>query len=527
MKIRLFFFFFLIHSLLFAQQADYQKPRLVIGITIEGLSADYLSMFWNGLSHNGFRKIVENGAVLTSLKYDYDATDNLSDLATFTTGTQPYLHGITWSEVYNRNLRKQIFVLNDENEKSVNGIENVSARNILTTTLADELKVNTIQRSKVISIAMNAKHSIVQAGHLADAVMWIDDQTAKWTTSTYYAPRLPIWAERKNQQGSMQNYMQMVWEPLYPINYYYVTQSKGFAEKGFSYPLKKITTVKQGITEFKKTPFANTYIREMAVDAIEQEALGKDIFPDLLLLYFSLQSYPKSNELSVELEDAYLRLDNDIKMIIDAAERRVGKNNVLFYIQSPRKTDNPVAPFLKEKMQFGMFNSFRYMALLNSYLMAIYGQENWVQHTLNGHIYLNRKRIEEKNISLKEIQERAIEFVSQLPGVMNAVSAVALEQQFALRNTIRYSYSKNTSGDIIYSLYPGWYEVGRDEKPTGFYNVIESNIPFYLYGWKVSPQKITTVHQIIDVATTLASWLHISAPNAANGVLLPVVLSND
>ena len=227
MKLKYLVCFVCFPIVLLAQQADYQKPRLVIGITVEGLTADYLSMFWNGMGNQGFRKIVENGATLSSLQFDYDATDNVSDIATFSTGSQPYLHGVSWSDVYNRNTRKYQFLLQDDAVKSINGVDQVSARGLLVTTLADELKIHSIQRSKVVSIAMNAKESILQTGHLADVVMWIDDTTGKWSSSTYYNKQLPSWVNRKNEQNAIQNYMEMVWEPLYPINYYYVTQSRG------------------------------------------------------------------------------------------------------------------------------------------------------------------------------------------------------------------------------------------------------------------------------------------------------------
>lgn len=527
MKLKFSLLLFLISFSLVAQQAEYQKPRLVIGITVEGLTADYLSMFWNGMDKQGFKKVIENGAVCSSLQFSYDATDNISDIASFSTGAQPYVHGITWSDVYNRAIRKNSFALFDETEKSINGTQQLSARNLLATTIADELKVYSVQRSKVVSIAMNAKQSILQTGHIADAVLWIDDVTGKWASSSYYNAKLPVWVEQKNEQNTLSNYMQMTWEPLYPINYYYVTQSKGYTNNSFFYPLKKLATGKTAIPEFKKTPFANTLIREMAVEAIEQEALGRDVFTDMLLLYFNVQSYPKDNDLTVELEDAYLRLDNDIKMIVEAAERRLGKENVLIYITSPRKTQYSVSPLLQQKMQLGTFNSYRYTALLNVYLMAIYGQENWVMAFQNGNIFLNRKAIEEKNISLKEIQERAMEFVSQLPGVMNVVSSVSLEQQFALRNTLKQSYNKQTSGDILFSLYPGWYEVDKNDKPTGFYNVLGNSVPFYFYGWKVLPQTLSAPFSVTDATTTIAKWLHIPMPNANAGVYLPIQLKKD
>ena len=52
---------------------------------------------------------------------------------------------------------KYQFLLQDDAVKSINGVDQLSARGLLVTTLADELKIHSIQRSKVVSIAMNAK----------------------------------------------------------------------------------------------------------------------------------------------------------------------------------------------------------------------------------------------------------------------------------------------------------------------------------------------------------------------------------
>ena len=86
-----------------------------------------------------------------------------------------------------------------------------------------------------------------------------------------------------------------------------------------------MTMGKNGLKNLRKLLFANTCIHEMAVEAIEQETLG-GIFSLIYLLNFRLQSYPPTSDLTVELEDAYVRLDNDIKMILEAVEsKKIGK----------------------------------------------------------------------------------------------------------------------------------------------------------------------------------------------------------
>lgn len=113
------------------------------------------------------------------------------------------------------------------------------------------------------------------------------------------------------------------------------------------------------------------------MDALSNESLGKDVFPDMLLVNFSLNSFTSQEDgLTVELEDAYLRLDNDIKMLLEAAEQKVGRENLLVHAVSTRRK-SPISPAVQKDSR-RIFQLYRYMSLLNTYLMAIYGQENWV-----------------------------------------------------------------------------------------------------------------------------------------------------
>ena len=57
--------------------------------------------------------------------------------------------------------------------------------------------MNTMEQSTVISLAMDSKASILQVGHLADAVLWIDDANGNWSTSSSHANQLPSWVKKE------------------------------------------------------------------------------------------------------------------------------------------------------------------------------------------------------------------------------------------------------------------------------------------------------------------------------------------
>ena len=75
----------------------------------------------------------------------------------------------------------------------------MSPRNLLTTTIGDELRLATNFKSKVISIALKDRGSILPGGHLANAAYWFDD-SGNWITSSYYMNELPAWVSSFNNK---------------------------------------------------------------------------------------------------------------------------------------------------------------------------------------------------------------------------------------------------------------------------------------------------------------------------------------
>ena len=105
---------------------------------------------------------------------------------------------------------------------------------MFTTTICDELKLATNQRSKVVGIALKDRGGILPAGHSANAAYWYDSKTGDWITSTYYMKALPGWVntfnqkklvdemKRKAEQGSMQlqgEVQELILEELLQANF--------------------------------------------------------------------------------------------------------------------------------------------------------------------------------------------------------------------------------------------------------------------------------------------------------------------
>ena len=108
----------------------------------------------------------------------------------------------------------------------------------------------------------------------------------------------------------------------------------------------------------------------------------------------------------MEMQDTYVRLDRSIAALLDLIDRKVGLHNVVFCITSTGYAD-PEAPDLGlYRIPGGEFYLNRCATLLNMYLMATYGEGQYVETYHNQQIYLNHKLIENKQLNLAEIQRQ-------------------------------------------------------------------------------------------------------------------------
>jgi len=261
----------------------------------------------------------------------------------------------------------------------------------------------------------------------------------------------------------------------------------------------------------------------LALRLLHEHDLGMDEFTDALMLQFTVRTPNEKNLAlqSLEKEDMYLRLDDELQFLIQKIEYKVGADKVLFVLFGNQTAGYSPEELKAHHVDAGYFNANRSMALLNSYLMAIYGYEKWVAGYYGKNIFLNKKLIEEKEIDLKKMQELAIEFMLEFEGVQSAFGYTQLMQTGGSPDSVmaklRNSTHKNTAGDIILTLMPGWLEVDDESNPVGESNDLVSYLPIWFYGAKIPAKTITKQYQITDIAPTISEILNIPFTNANLG----------
>jgi hypothetical protein len=513
-------------------------PKLVIVLSVDQMRTDYLSRFWNKFQEGGFKRLVNEGAVCSNAQLDLHIQKISTGTATLFTGVYPSTHGIVNDSWYDRLKKKEINCIDDNYSITVGSDSKEgerSAGKLLSPTIGDLIKINSRNKSKVFSVAMNDISAVLSAGHAANGAYWFDNQNGNIISSSYYIDIFPEWVRQFNEKQFAKTYTFRGWTPLLPIKSYeesladdYILE-KGYYDKWntFPYDLKKIKENAGSYKFLKTTPYGNTLVKNFAINLIHAEKLGADEYPDLLTVTFTSMDYENNSfgPTSIEMEDTYLRLDQDIALLLDFLDKAVGKGNSLVVLTSSCSSVYLV-DYLKEEfnMPVGTFSPESAIALLKSFLNITYGQGDWIEVAGEQQIYFNRDLLEKKSIALEDIQSKTANFINQFEGVKIALPSLSFAQgdyskgQLAV---IANSYNFKRSGDVLYQLEDGWQPVYKYQRTI--YND-NANIPFIMYGNSV--KKIQYRGQIKgeDLVPTILEILKMPIPDYCVGKILEEVL---
>ena len=514
------------------------KPRLVIGIVVEQLKFDQLERFRDRFGEDGIKRLLNEGTYFRNASFEYMLTQSASGHATISTGTEPSYHGITSDNWFLPLKNELIYCTRDLEVNPVGGSFESglnSPVNLQASTFSDELEMATNKNAKVFGVGIKDNSAILSTGHSADGVYWFDNTSGTWMTSTYYLKSLPSWVADFNATGYSESYLSGTWDLLRPAKDYAdcLPDSNSFetgfnSNNNFPYDLKKIRVKYNGSSKadyslLRETPYGNSFTTKFAIKLMEKEGLGKDDVTDYLSVCYTSTDYigHRFGPSSVEMGDAILRLDGDIKDLLAYVVDSLGKKNVLIYFTSAHGISEIPAVLEKNRIPAGYFRQNQALQLLRSYLNAVYGEGNWVKGYSERQIFLNRTLIEDARLSLEDVQKKVARFLVQFTGVAAAYPYSAFEaNDFGNGNLkkIINNFNPQRSGDVIVTLNPGWVE--RDGDYVTNHNSpyeYDNHVPLIWYGWTVNRSTVTRKVNMTDIAATLSSLCKVPSPNACTG----------
>lgn len=495
------------------------KPKLLVFILVDELSTDQLIAFRDKFSDNGFNRIISGGSFYRHASFPAGSVYAGSNLSTLYSGSYAATHGIISNKWYDR-LRSV--------EVNANGVDGdsvyPSAKNMLASTIVDELKWMYNGASKVASIGFNRDFLIWTGGHAPDYVYNVNFSNGHFQLNADTSViKMADWVQDFNSKNLLEVYCERQWGPKSDLKEYH--QLKYYSDElpdghSFLYSLKKDKSDIPFNTVLR-SPYGNKLIRDFAVSHIINEDFGADDVTDVLTIQFTSKSALRqsASAFEAETEDMLLRLDEEIADLIQILDAEVGIENTLIVTSAIGAPLRSLEENKRGDLPGGLFNGKKAASLLNLYLMAIHGQGKWVKSYHDGQIYLNHELLEQSKVPAKMILEQSAKFLMQVEGIAYALPAselMASTSDLAAMQSLKLNYHPKRSGDILIRLQPGWNEL-LPNNSTVNRHWTDARLPLMFYGWKVRRQNIRKPVSMADVAPSICSFLEIPFPNACEG----------
>jgi predicted AlkP superfamily pyrophosphatase or phosphodiesterase len=518
-----------------AEKSQMERPKLVVGIVIDQMRWDYLYRYFNRYTSGGFKRLINQGFSCENTLINYLPSYTAVGHSTIFTGSIPALHGIAGNNWTDQLTGKQFYCTDDSTVQSVGSPSpdgKMSPRNLLTSTITDELRLATNFKSKVIGVSLKDRASILPAGHLGQAY-WLDDESANFITSTYYQDSLPKWLIDFNSKKRVAALINNGWNTLYPINTYTQSDADNQPWEGsfpgetvpvFPHDLKKIYATRK--SSFRQTPFGNTITLELAKTALLANQLGKDSVTDFLTINCASTDYVghQFGPNAIEVEDTYLRLDKDLETFFKVLDSTVGKGQWLVFLSADHGAAHSIGFMQEHKLPADFWYEKPLADTLNKILQTKYGSANIIRSIMNYQVNFDLGKVDSIKADYDAIKKTVVDFLQRQPGISFAVDIAAVGKApipEPLKTMITNGYNFKRSGGVQIVLNPGWIETYSKSGTThGTWNPYDTHIPLLWYGWGIKKGHTNREVYMTDIAATLAGLLHIQMPNGCVGKVI-------
>lgn len=515
--------------------AGVQRPKLVVGIVVDQMRWDYLYRYNERYGNDGFKRLLNQGFSCENTFINYLPSYTAVGHTCVFTGSVPAFNGITGNEWIDQLTGKETYCTADSTVATV-GADNksgkMSPRNLLVSTVTDELRIATNYQSRVVGVSLKDRASILPAGHTANAAFWYDDTSGGFITSSYYMQQLPEWVNQFNSSDPIGILVKNGWNTLYPIASYQNSDSDDQPYEGkYSGETASIfphTTIQK--KNLRATPFGNTLTLDFAKQAVLGYELGSGSSTDFLTINCASTDYVGHlfGPNSIEVEDTYLRLDQDLAAFFQFLDGRLGKGNYLVFLTADHGVAHTIGYMQQHRLPADNWNGGQAVAELNKLLKNKFGADKLAITGDNYQVNFDLGRIYAQHMDFDAIKKTTVNYLQQLPGVAYAIDVNKIGEAPVpepLKTMVINGYNFRRSGAVQIILATGWFEGGKTGTTHGTWSPHDTHIPLLFYGWGIKQGKLNRETHMTDIAATIAAILHIQMPNGCVGKVIEEVIT--
>lgn len=520
-----------------------ERPKLVVGIVVDQMKMEYLYRFSDDFTPNGFKRLMNNGYTFQNMHYNYMPTYTAPGHASIYTGTTPATHGIVSNEWFSRKLGKQMYCTDDADVVTVgDGTKEegaMSPKNLLSTTITDELRMATNFQGKVIGVSLKDRGAILPAGHFANWAFWYS-KTGSFISSTFYGDKLPDWVTEFNGEKRYLSYINKGWDLYKPLSVYtskslpddnpYEGKLYNSAAPVFPYNLKDMYD-KNDAGIIRSTPFGNDLLADFAKRAIEKEELGKDNITDFLTVSFSSTDYVGHllGPRSMELQDTYLRLDQTIADFLAYLDKTVGKDNYLLFLTADHAGAENVNYLKDRKYNVNSISPKDIRKNLTDFSVKTFGVDLVLNYS-SFNLFFNKEIIKNKKLDLVKVKQAFKDYLMTQDHVKRVYTEEdilnATGNDYYL-NFIVKGYDVTQNGDLIVLDKPGYIEYMGTGTSHGTPYTYDTHVPAIFYGWHIKKGESYNKKTITQIAPTIAQKIKVTFPNGTEANVLEEILDKE
>src|SRR5262249_45940210 len=277
------------------------RPKLIVVIVVDQMRADYIDKFrahWTG----GFKPLLDKGAWFFEAAYPSPATETFVGHPTISMGSVPAHHRIVPKARWDGDSQKMMACTTDPSAKNsgyagTRAKDGDSAWRLRVPAFADELRFQRGAATRVVTFSLKARSAIMLGGHKADAATWVDNNGL--VTSNVFGT-LPFIEEFAKKHPIKQDYGKTWTLSLPSSSYLYEEKAVGAVapagwDLSFPHSLRGKAAASDPDDSFYgqwgTSPFADTYLTQLAETAIDQLGLGKGGGIDFLGVSYSSPDY--------------------------------------------------------------------------------------------------------------------------------------------------------------------------------------------------------------------------------------------
>ena len=526
---------------------EQNRPKLVLQITVDQMRGDMPMRYKDRLGEGGFRYLMEKGTHYLNAHFAHADTETPIGHAALFTGTVPAHNGIVAGNWLDKDLGRIVYNVEDDRYPEV-GKEpqkgkGRSPKNLLSSTIGDELVINNNGRSRVFSISVKDRGAILPGGHAGKA-FWFSKSNGAFVTSTYYYKDYPEWVKKWNAQKLADRYKETSWELMYDASTYMFGKmddrpyEQDYFGMGRTFPHPFPSDSPYYYAALSLTPPGDELVAEFAKTLIANESLGQDEYPDLLAVSFSSTDYVGHvwGPSSLEAEDNVLRLDRLLEDLFRYVDTHVGLDNTLIILSADHGMCE--APeFMKSwGFEVGRLTSatIEKGTIRNAIKDSLGVPAEVIQFYQHPYVYLNESEIEKTEYTVAQIEKAVAEEILKIPGFVAAVTRTDLINgtlaPTPLNKMIQNNFHPKRSGHVHVVADQFWYFAYEMDDVTELAAIhgspwrYDTYVPIFFAGHRIPIQKIARPVTPYDIAATIATYLEIKPPSGSIGIPLVEVL---